>query len=59
MVHRNIRFCGAGDLVKVKGRPDTYRFTGDDGTEKELDQIIVKKFRRLRRSAKRLPRAIP
>jgi hypothetical protein len=46
--HRNIRFLRQGDLVKVKGRPEVYRFAAQ-GVEHELRQIVVERIRVLRR----------
>jgi single-stranded DNA-binding protein len=38
-----------GDLVKVKGRPEVYRYAAADGTKHELRQIVVERVRLLKR----------
>src|ERR1700680_1736883 len=55
--HRNIRFAGQGDKVKVQARYEVYRFKADDGTEHEMHQHIVERFRVLKR--KHVPPEIP
>jgi single-stranded DNA-binding protein len=55
--HRNIRFAGQGDLVKVQAWHEVYRFKADDGTEHEIRQHIVARFRVLKR--KHVPPEIP
>jgi single-stranded DNA-binding protein len=46
--HRNIAFLRQGDLVKVKGRPEVYRYAAG-GTTHELRQIVVERVRLLKR----------
>jgi hypothetical protein len=41
--HRNIRFAGQGDLVKVQAWHEVYRFKADDGTEHEIHQLIAER----------------
>jgi single-stranded DNA-binding protein len=48
LCHRNIGFLRQGDLVKVKGRPEVYRFEAQ-GVKHELRQIVVDRIRVLRR----------
>ena len=50
-------FGGKGDLVKVKARPETFKYKAPDGTDCELRQLIVLRFRVLKR--KHLPPEIP
>jgi single-stranded DNA-binding protein len=57
LCHRNLRFAGKGDLVKVKARPETFKYKAPDGTDCELRQLIVLRFRVLKR--KHLPPEIP
>ena len=42
-------FAGKGDRVKVQVRPETFRYTDDDGNERKLRQLIVLRFRVLKR----------
>jgi single-stranded DNA-binding protein len=44
---RNIRLARKGDLVKVTGRLDTFRYT-KDGRTQELQQIVVETFQLLK-----------
>jgi single-stranded DNA-binding protein len=46
--HRNIGFLRQGDLVKVKGRAEVYRYEAG-GTTHELRQIVVERIRVLKR----------
>ena len=48
LCHRNLRFAGKGDRVKVQVRPETFRYKVD-GEERELRQLIVLRFRVLKR----------
>ena len=57
--HRNLRFAGKGDRVKVQVRPETFRYTDDDGNERKLRQLIVLRFRVLKRNPKHIPPEIP
>jgi hypothetical protein len=57
LCHRNLRFAGKGDRVKVKVRPETFCYKDDDGHEHKLRQLIVLRFRVLQR--KHIPPEIP
>jgi len=57
LCHRNLRFAGKGDRVKVQVRPETFRYTDDDGNERKLRQLIVLRFRVLK--SKHIPPEIP
>jgi single-stranded DNA-binding protein len=57
LCHRNLRFAGKGDRVKVKVRPETFCYKDDKGNEHTLRQLIVLRFRVLQR--KHIPPEIP
>src|SRR5258708_7469652 len=57
LCHRNLRFAGKGDRVKVQVRRETFVYTDDDGTERKLRQLIVLRFRVLKRM--HIPPEIP
>ncbi len=59
LCHRNVRFAGQGDRVKVQVRPETFKYKAPDGSERELRQLIVLRFRVLKRNPKRLRPEIP
>lgn len=42
------RLTRKGDRIRVKGRPETYRFTTPDGQLREIPQIVVQELRLLR-----------
>lgn len=44
----NVRLARKGDRVRVTGRLETSRFTGDDGAERELTQVVVETYQCLR-----------
>ena len=56
--HRNIRFAGPGDHVRIVARPDSFK-VGEPGSEREIEQFVVQSLKTLRRSSKRRPPEIP
>ncbi|HEV3077736.1 MAG TPA: single-stranded DNA-binding protein [Thermoanaerobaculia bacterium] len=57
LCYRNLRFAGKGDRIKVEVRPEAFRYTDDEGKERTLRQLIVLRFRVLKR--KHIPPEIP
>jgi single-stranded DNA-binding protein len=57
LCHRNIRFLGKGDKIKVRARPETYRFEIAPGQHKLLHQLVVDRIRTLKR--RHLPPEVP
>jgi single-stranded DNA-binding protein len=57
LCHRNIRAMRQGDRVKVKGRPEIYKFHDGEGKPHELPQVVVERMRLLKR--KHLPPQVP
>ncbi|HVR09594.1 MAG TPA: single-stranded DNA-binding protein [Thermoanaerobaculia bacterium] len=49
LCHRNIRAMRQGDLVKVKGRPELYKWKDGEGQPHELPQVVVERMRVLKR----------
>ncbi len=48
MDRRALRIAGKGWQVRVTGREETFTLTADDGTQREIRQIVVEEFRILR-----------
>jgi single-stranded DNA-binding protein len=44
----HVRLGRKGDLVKVTGRPESFRYTAADGTQREVSQIVVVSYKPLR-----------
>ena len=50
-----VRLARKGDLVRVTGRRETFRFTDDDGQEQEVNQVVVEDLVFLRKRAREIP----
>ena len=48
--HRQIRWANPGDLVKVTGRREVFRYTNDKGANCELRHLVIQDFAVLARS---------